>query len=265
MARQTRGVGLVLQGKPGVGKSGIAACFPRPILGISCNEMGFSDLIDSGEIEENSIDEEVADDWDDLLNILKTVDTDEIKTVVIDSMSGVAQFMQKKIIKFEYKGDTEQFGAFSEGWRIHGPIYAERLENKLTLLRQKGINVILIGHTRTETEKDPLKNDYQRTVLDMEKWPRGVFTKWAQAVVFLTMDFDVKVSKLWKKKATEHKVEEEVDETVSRVMYTSMHPSHDAKNRLGLPPCIQMGETAGEAYENLIEHFPTKIKQHLNF
>lgn len=262
MARKTRGVGIIFQGVPGIGKSGLAAHFPGPILCVSCKEVGFDDLIDSGEIDEDSIDQDEAEDWNDLLSILDNVG-EEYKTVVIDSLSGVSQFMGANILKVAYNGDVADFGSFSNGWRIQGPIWTERLETRLTLLRSKGVNVILVGHVKSETEKDPLKNDYQRLVLDMDKNIRPLFLKWAQAVLFLTMEFDLKVSKMWKKKATEHKVDSE--EEVDRVIYTEIHPSHDAKNRLDLPPVIEMGDSAKEAYNNLISKFPPKIQQHLGF
>jgi len=263
MTRPNRGVGLTLYGDPGIGKSGLAAQFPKPILGISCKESGFADLIDAEEINEEDIDEEEAENWTDLLSIIKNATG--YATVVVDSLSGVSQFMQQDILKKFYSNDIQAFNAFAAGWKAEGMLYAEKLETQLTFLRSKGVNVILIGHKRSETEKDPLKNDYQKTVLDMEKWPRAIFTKWAQATLFLTMDFTVKTSKMWKKKATEHKVVEDLDEGVERVIYTANHPVYDAKNRLKLPNPISMGESAQEAYTNLIKHFPTKIQQHLNF
>ena len=263
MGRKTRGVGIIPYGDPGIGKSGLAAQFPKPILGISCKETGYADLIDAGEIEETDLDEEDVDSWTDLLNLLKHATG--YSTIVIDSLSGVAQFMQQDILKKNYQNNLSEFGAFSSGWRTEGPVWAEKLVDQLTLLRSKGVNVILIGHKRSETEKDPLKNDYQKTVLDIEKWPRAVFTKWAQATLFLTMDFTVKTSKMWKKKATEHKVEEDLDDKVERVMYTASHPVYDAKNRLKLPNPISMGDSAQEAYHNLISNFPPRIQQHLQF
>jgi len=79
------------------------------------------------------------------------------------------------------------------------------------------------------------------------------------------MDFDVRATKLWKGKVTESKVKEGLDEVVDRVIYTQNHPSHDAKNRLNLPPVIDMGRSAKEAYQNLVSNFPERIKENLNF
>jgi hypothetical protein len=261
------GTGIILTGDEGIGKSSLAAQFPKPILGISVKEMGFTDLIYSGEIKEGDIDEAEASDWKNLLSLLK--EPGDASTVIVDSLSGVAQYMKEDILQNIYDGSLsdrlKSFGSFSEGWRIHAPTWAERMAERLTKLRTDGVNVVLIAHNRNETVKNATGNDYEASVIDMEKWPRAVFTKWAQAVLFLTMDFGTKGTKKWKGKVTESKVEEELDEAVDRVIYTTKHPSHSAKNRLGLPVSIPMGETAEEAYNNLVSEFPPLIQEHLHF
>jgi len=261
MTKKTRGVGLILYGDPGIGKTGLALQFPKPARIISCNETGAQDLIDAGEVEEDMVDDVEANHWKDLLDLVKS--STDVSTLIIDSLSGVAQFMQADILYKVYNNQTDAFGSFSQGWRIEGIVWAEELEERLTYLRSKGVNIILIGHKRMEVSKNVVAEDYKSAHLDMEKWPRGVFTKWAQAVLFMTMDFETRATKLWKGKVTESKVKEGLDEVVDRVIYTQNHPSHDAKNRLSLPPVIDMGRSAAEAYNNLVTQFPTKIKSTL--
>ena len=38
----------------------------------------------------------------------------------------------------------------------------------------------------------------------------------------------------------------------SRVLYTEYSPAFDAKNRLGLPPVLDMGSNGTEAWANLV-------------
>lgn len=261
------GIGIILTGDEGIGKSSLAAQFPKPILGISAKESGFLDLVYSGEIKPDDIEQEEVEDWGSLLSLLK--EPGDASTVVVDSLSGVGQFMKEDILQKIYEGPLSDrlkaFGSFSEGWRIHAPTWAERMTERLTKLRTDGVNVILIAHNRNETVKHAVGQDYEASVIDLEKWPRAVFTKWAQAVLFMTMDFGTKGTKKWKGKVTEAKVEEELDEAVDRVIYTTKHPSHSAKNRLGLPVSIPMGDNAAEAYYNLVSEFPPIIQEQLHF
>lgn len=259
-----RGIGGILYGDIGVGKTSFALQFRRPLKCISVRESGFADLL---ELDPNleGISAVSADNFSDLLAELE--DADDQATVVVDSLSGISQFMRTDILKHCYSGTTDNrikgFASFSEGWRIHGPIWMERLEERCEYLRSKGVNVILIGHVKIEKNKNIISNDYQAAMLDMESWPRAVITKWAQAVLFMTIDFSVKSTKKWKGKTTESKVEEELDESVARVMYTTKHPSHSAKNRLNLPLSIDMGESAEEAFTNFKEALPPIMRDRI--
>ena len=122
--------------------------------------------------------------------------------------------------------------------------------------RSKGVNIVLLGHTKIEKSKNIISSDYQSAMLNMESWPRDVLTKWAQAVLFMTMDFELRTTKTWKGKTTEAKVNASLDEEVDRIIYTSKHPSHSAKNRLSLPPFIHMGESAEQTYKNFVKELP---------
>lgn len=258
-----RGMGLVVYGDEGIGKTGLALQFPKPLRCISINETGYEDLEDIGEVPDGCENEYVAS-HSDLLSELRN--STDVKTVIVDSLSGYAQLMQEDIISTVYKqsdNPLQAYGSFSEGPRIHGPIWAERLEVVCNVLRAKGVNVILIGHTKIERSKNIISTDYQSAVLNMESWPRAVITKWAQAVLYLTMDFQIRTTKKWKGVATEAKASTGLEEEVDRIMYTTKHPSHSAKNRLNLPTYIPLGESAAEAYQNFFKELPPKIQEAL--
>lgn len=258
-----RGMGLIIYGRQGIGKTTFGLQFPKPLRVISVNEYGYDDLDDAGDIP--------ADCENVLMSsfpafIKEIRESTDVKTIVIDSLSGVSQIMKDDILKVIYSttdNPLQAFGSFSEGYRVHAPDWAQKIENAATIVRGKGVNVILLGHTKTETSKNIIANDYEAAGIDMEKWPRGVLTKWAQAVLFMEMDFKVRTTKSWKNTPTESKAVGSLDNEVSRVMYTSKHPSHDAKNRMNLPAYIDMGASPEEAYENFVKELPPKIKENL--
>jgi len=260
-----RGLGLIVYGVEGIGKTSFALEFPGPILCISVRESGFDDLEDIGMIPEGAENINV-EDFSEIISEMKGA-KETHQTVIIDSLSGVSQFIKEEVIQHCFEGTVDErmkeFGAFSNGWRIHAPTWAAKLESTCELLRSKGINVILIGHDKNETEKNASGPDFQATMIDMEKWPRGVLTKWAQAVLFMTMDYDTVASKKWKGKTTEAKVTDSLDDDVDRIMYTTKHPGHSAKNRLNLPTYIHMGESAKQAYSNFVKELPEPIQKKL--
>lgn len=262
-----RGLGLILYGVEGIGKTGLALQFPKPLKCISVREDGFLDLQDAGEIPDDC--ENVVlgqgDTSNDFLNELR--DGKNYATVVVDSLSGVGQLIKDHILATVYREEDKPLQAFgswgSQGWRIHGPIQMEKVETEAIKLRNLGTNVIFIGHDKRENVKSPTGQDYQATYLNLESAPRDVIVKWAQAVLFLSMEYSTKVTKKWKDKVTEAKVTDPLDESVTRVIYTTKHPAHSAKNRLKLPPTIDMGNSAEEAYNNLVEELPPNFQEFL--
>lgn len=255
-----RGLGLVFYGEEGVGKTSLALQFKKDLLCISARENGFENLDMVGDVPEGC-ENFVVDTFPEIINTLKKAK--DYETIVIDSLSGVQMLMANDIIKTIYgqmDNPEKAFGSFSEGYRVHGPMWMERLCNELTLLNERGVNTIILGHAREETVKNVFGTDYNGTVLDMEKWPRAVITKWAAAVLYMTLDMDVMVTKSWKGKPTEGKARNPLEEDSDRIMYTTRHPSHSAKNLLNLPPYISMGESPQEAYKKLYDKLPPKLQ-----
>jgi DNA polymerase III delta prime subunit len=258
-----RGLSIVFYGTEGVGKTSLALEFPKELLCISVKENGFENLELVGDIPEGC-DHESAETFPQLLNILKKAK--DYTTVVVDSVSGVAQLMTSHILKQIYdnhENPQQAFASFSEGDRKHAPIFMEKFCSELTLLNNQGVNTIILGHARQETVKNPTGNDYNATVIDMESWPRAVLTKWAGAVIYMTLDLEVMVTKTWKGKPVEGKARQDLEALSDRIMYTTKHPSHSAKNLYKLPPYISLGESPQEAYKAFTKSLPENLRKQL--
>ena len=259
-----RGLSPIFYGTEGVGKTTLALEFPKPLLFLSVKENGFENLDLVGDIPEGCDNEEI-ETFPHLIQKLKK-DAREYQTIVIDSISGVQQLVGADIIKTVYasKDNPEaSFASFSEGFRVHGPMWVEKLTNELTLLNSRGITTVLIGHVKQETIKNPHGNDYNASVIDMESWPRAVLKKWASMIGFMTIEADIMVTKRWKQAVTESKVSGDPDDEAGRIMYTVKNLSHESKNMYHLPPVIQLGNSPKEAYKNLTDCFPAHIKEAL--
>ena len=257
----TRGLSIIFYGTEGVGKTSLALQFKKEISVLSVNENGFANLDMVGDVPEACDNTDITS-FPELIKYIRSAR--DYSTLVIDSMSGVQQLMAEHILKQHYadKDDPQKhFASFSEGYRCHAPFYAEQVCNELTLLNNKGINTILIGHAKMETVKNPTGTDYNATVIDMESWPRAVFKKWASAIIYMTLDLEVVVTKTWKGKPTEAKAKADLESESDRIMFTTKHPSHEGKNLLKLPPYISMGESAQEAYSRFFSKLPPKIQE----
>lgn len=256
-----RGLSLILYGTEGVGKTSLALQFKKEVLCISANENGFANLDMVGDIPDGCENVDVSS-YPEILKYIRS--GKDYNTVVLDSLSGLQQMMGTHILKQHYsdKDDPQKhFASFSEGYRCHAPFLAEQICNELTLLNQRGVNTILLGHSKMEVIKNPSGNDYNSTVIDMESWPRAVFKKWASAVLYMTLDLEVMVTKTWKGKPVEGKAKVDLVSESDRIMYTTKNPAHEGKNLLKLPPYVSLGESAEEAYDNFISKLPPKLQE----
>ena len=257
----TRGLSIIFYGPEGMGKTSLALQFKKELLFISVNENGYENLDMVGDVPANC--EHIrATTFPQLKSAIK--EAKHYSTVVIDSLSGVQQILADYILKEHYsdKNDPQQaFASFSEGHRCHAPFYSEQICNELSALNSQGVNTILLGHTKSEIIKNPGGLDYNATVIDLEQWSRGVYKKWAMAIIYMTLNLDLIVTKKWKGTPQESKAVTDLESDSDRIMYTTKNPTHEAKNLLKLPPYILMGDSPQEAYENLFKHMPPKIQE----
>lgn len=244
-----RGLGLIIFGEPGIGKTSIAARFPGPVQFFSINETGYADLADVDDIPPGV----KNDDIFSVAELIKGVRTSKAKTIVIDGCSGMQQVYFEKACQECYDGDWAKFSAFSNGPRVAVPPLVTEFEILLTQKRNQGHHIVLLGHMKTETKPNSMGPDTLIHTLDMDKAINGVFTKWAQAVLFMALDIEVQKSRqLGTAKAK--------DSTI-RVMHTSTAPGHVAKNRLNLPDIIPLGDSAQTAFDAFWGKIPPVYKQ----
>lgn len=257
-----RGLGLVLYGSEGVGKTSVALQFGRqgPLTCISCKESGYDDLDAMAEVPDNCINHN-AENWEDVVTITKS----SPGTLVLDSLSGLQAMLFDYVCRTQYNSiwdGKNGFSSYYKGQRVDSPPVLMEYVDLLDRKRSKGEHVILIGHMVTATLPNTLGADFQSHVLDMDQGDKGglrsVIMKWAQAVLFMNIDvsiernIDVDKGQVMRGKARD---------SDTRVIYTTKSPGHSAKNRLNLPPLIMMGESPVEAFNNLWSNIPAAFKR----
>ena len=257
-----RGLGLILYGSEGVGKTGLALQFGLlgPVTCLSVDESGYEDLEIVGEVPDTCTNHRVTN-WETLRK-----KTREVKegTLVVDALTGVQRKLFDFVCRTQYDGrwdGKDSFTSYYKGQRVDSPPVLMQWLDDLDELRHKGVHVILIGHMVTTTLPNTLGGDFLSHVIEMDDGDKGgcrsCVMKWAQAVLFMNIDISIT-------RSTETSggivTKGKGNDEDNRLIYTTKSPGHAAKNRLHLPGVINMGTSPKEAFTNLWKSLPQAYK-----
>ena len=220
-------------------------------------ETGYEDLEIVGEVPDGCTNYNV-DSWEALCGYIKKSTAD---VIVIDSLSGLQEILFKYVCKTAYQGKWDGKDGFTSYWkgqRVDSPPVLLQLLDILNGIRAEGRHVILIRHMITTTEPNTTGADFLSHVIDMDQGDKGgcrsCVTKWAQAVLF--MNIDVAITRATERAADKTVMEGKAADRDNRLIYTTKSPGHSAKNRLHLPPIINMGTSPQEAFKALWQEMP---------
>ena len=255
-----KGLGLIIYGSEGVGKTATALQMANlgPLTCLSVDESGYEDLELVGEVLDNSANYQISN-YESLVKRTKEV---EEGTLVVDSLTGVQRQLFDFVCRTAYQGKWDGKDGFSSYWkgqRVDSPPTLMKWLDELERLRAKGVHVILIGHMVTTTLPNTMGGDFLSHVLEMDDGDKGgcrsTVMKWAQAVLF--MNIDISITRVTgQDQSTKLVTEGKASESDNRLIYTTKSPGHAAKNRLHLPPVINMGHSPRESFTNLWKAMP---------
>lgn len=253
-----KGIGLIVAGTEGVGKTTFAAEFPKKAECYSCpGDTGMEDLLELGVVSPSLVTNFDCTEYSQLFNGIRK---SEAKTIIVDSLSGYEQLIQAHVCMEEYDNDFDKFFDYYKGPRQTVPRYVTEFCSMLENKRRQGQHVIVISHVADDVVKNPRGMDYTTTDLDLDKGARDIFKKWAANILFLALDPGIeRVTKEVKRVAVEAKMKE----GDTRVIFTQKSLVHVAKNKLGLPVIIPMGSSSEQAYDNFVKHLPPLYKEQL--
>ena len=206
---------VLIYGVAGVGKSTIASQFPDPL---------FIDTEGStGELDVKRFQKPTS--WTMFLQQVDYVKVNKpCKTLVIDTIDWAEPMAMEYTAQKNHVSSIAQIG-YGQGYNMHAEEWGKFL-NKLEDIVEKGINVVLLAHAEVKRMDEPSEmGSYDRWSLKLEKKTSPLTKDWADMVLFANYKVFVVQTKEKKNKA----------QGGQRVMYTNYRPSHDAKNRYGLP------------------------------
>lgn len=241
---------IVLNATEGWGKTSCGAYAPKPLLLMSSDETGYDTLAGAGLVPE--IPADVVRDWkhlNDILTKLGNEATLPYKTLILDATGGFEKMCHLFVCKRDFSGDWGEkgFSAFQRGYDVAVPEWTDMLV-KLDRIRNKGVMIILLGHTKVGPYKNPTGNDFDRFTSDLHAKTWGVTHRWADAVLFGKF---VTITETKKNKTKGIGGEE-------RILYTEWRDAYDAKNRYGMPPEIEIPDDPTKTWETIWKHIYKK-------
>lgn len=205
----------VLYGVEGIGKTTLAAQFPKPL---------FLDTEDG--TRQLEVDRVSCPDWRTLQGAVAelAVEPAGYQTIVIDSIDWAERSLVEFVCKKDGKSSIEDYG-FGKGYTVvaeHMSRFVESLDN----LHRAGLHVLLVAHAKVQRTSPPDQTDgYDRYELRLSKQVAPIVKEWADALLFANYRMRLIEGSDGKRKAIGGK---------DRVVYAERAAAYDAKNRYGL-------------------------------
>lgn len=219
----------------------------KPIFIETKGETGLETLIDSGQLPEIPHFPEVQS-WNELLGCIETltVESHPYKTLVIDTGNGAERLCHEFVCERDFSGDWGErgFTGYMRGYEISLAEWRQLLMAADKLRAEKRMAIVMLCHTRVKPFRNPEGADFDRYTPEMHEKTWGLTHKWADVVLFGNFEVTVQTDTVKSKKGK--------GAGQQRMIYTTKHAAYDAGNRLGLPEEIEAGDSASQAWKNII-------------
>ena len=180
-----RPVILTLFGEGGMGKTTLAAMFPKPVF--IRTEDGTASLTGNDNVSLFPL----ATSSNDVLDAIEVLATDkhEFKTLVIDSITQLATMIESEIVAADPKAKSinQAGGGYGAGYGTASEKHRQIREWAGSLAYETGMNVVFIGHADTETLDLPDMDPYARYCVRMHKKSIPHFTDNVDAVCLIRL------------------------------------------------------------------------------
>lgn len=222
---------VVVYGPEGIGKSTLAAHFPRPVF---IDTEGSTRHMDVSRTDKPS-------SWTMLMEQVQYIRSDPgvCSTLVIDTADWAEQLCIASICADKKLSGIEDMG-YGKGYVYLAEEFG-RLLNLLEEIVGRGVHVVLTAHAMMRKFEQPDEmGAYDRWELKLQKKTSALVKEWSDLLLFA----NYKTLSV----AADDKGKKFKAQGGRRVVYTSHHPCWDAKNRLGLPEELPLDFSALAQY-----------------
>lgn len=219
-------------GDGGVGKTTLAATFPRPV--IIPTEDGTQSIERRKDIAVFPVCKTVQDVFDSIKALLQ--EDHSFGTVVIDSITQLNILAEAEIVAADPKAKSinQAAGGYGAGYAQVSEIHRNIREAAEALREQKRMNVVFIAHAETETVDPPDGDAYSRYTLRMHKRSVSHYTDNVDIVGYVKIKTYTTGDGDRKKAVTDG----------TRIVTCYPVPSHVAKNRFDITEDIEFTKDA---------------------
>lgn len=232
---------ITIFGKPGIGKSTLAAQFPEPLFILTeDNELPG--------IQALPIAQSFNDIWTNIKALLSLEEL-PFKTIVIDSVSKLDSLIVDYILSNEPMGKggakagtlTAACGGYGAGYLKAASIHAS-LKGLMDKFKERGVCVVYVAHLGVTKHKAPDCEDYDiySIIMNHEK-SRSVYVDDVDCVLFCRLKSFVSETDSGRNL---------VRSTNDRVIMAGVSDGHVSKNRFNMPNELPM------SFESLAKHIP---------
>ena len=251
-----KGAGLpnryILHATEGWGKTSLGAQTPKPIFIETGGETGLETLIDAGRLPEVPHFPAIQS-WEALLGVIETLTVEDhpYRTAILDTLNGAEALCHQFICARDFSNEwgNKGFGSYNKGYEVALPEWSKFLSALDRLRTERKMTIFLLCHTKIKPFKNPEGPDYDRYQPDIHEKTWGISHRWADCVLF--GNFEVTLTAVQTNEKTGASRGKGTG-SAYRLMFTERHAAYDAKNRLGLAPEIEMGNSAVEAWTNFM-------------
>ncbi len=223
---------IFLYAVEGIGKTTFAANAPAPIFIQTEDGLGSIDAARFPMVES-------IDNVRQAIGVLYN-DPHDFQTVVLDSADWLEQIIAREI---EAKHDAKEL-AYGKGALKQAEVWQELLAGFNALRNDRGMSVILIGHSQIKRFDSPETEPYDRYSPKLQERSNALLREWADAVLFANYRVVVKSTEVGFKKEVSRGIT-----TGERLLYTTEKPAYMAKNRYAFPDQLPL---SWEAVSNAI-------------
>lgn len=240
MSRETknRPTAALWYGPPGCGKTSLAAQVPGVVFLTDNTEQGIHTLKERGLVAKDIPVLPPAHDWSDVLGMVDALATGEhnYKALAIDAMGGIERLMHEAVCRRDFQGKwgNDGFASYQKGPEVSLADWRHFINALERLRDERGMTVIVLGHSKVKPFKNPSGPDYDRYIVDVHEKTWAMTCKWAEMVLFI--NFEVAFAK-----EDQGKAKAKASGGQVRIAYTENDAAYEAKNRHGLPAEIVLG------------------------
>jgi hypothetical protein len=196
-------------------------------------------------------------DWQQIVETLDSLIEDHqgIKALIVDSLTAAQEKLFADIcLEYQVKTIEKADGGYGKGYVRATEKWRELLE-RFTMLRAKGVAILLIAHSAVSRCVDPRLPEYDRLVPRLYQNAKG------QGIMPQTVEFCDAVFCVAPDAFVADETKRRAGGDGSRILYAQDRPAFLAKNRYQLPAEIPFGPDFGGG--DILEHYRKTTWAHI--